>query len=113
MNKDVETKKALDFIRANAGAVPKTTRTSSSWVIPEDIVNEIVAKIDEFDGACSIPLPALNKLFGWKETSARSGYLRRKLTEAYTPADDKVWHVGTRNKKAVYVFSIVEELEEE
>lgn len=109
MNKEeIETKKALEFIRANAGAVPKSTRTSTNFELPEEFVNEILAKIDEFEGATSIPLPALNKLFGWKETSARTSYLTKKLTEAYKPADGKVWHVGTRNKKSVYVFEIKE-----
>ena len=111
MNQDEkETQKALAFIKANAGAVPKATRTSTSWVIPEVIVDELVKKIDEFDGACSVPLPKLNNLFGWKETSARTGYLAKKLNQDFE-VDGKVWHVGTRNKKSVYVFSL-EEVEE-
>lgn len=112
MNKDEkETQKALSFIRENASEVPKKTRTSTSFVIPSEIVDEIVTKTEEFDGACSIPLPEFNKIFGWKETTARTGYLTKKLNDQYA-VDGKVWHVGTRNKKAVYIFSL-EEPEEE
>lgn len=108
---ETDIKKCIDFIHKNADEVKKTERTSTSWALPTEIAEAIYNEIIEKNAPVTIPLAGFNKQFGWKETSARTSFLTRKLNEAL-PVDNQTWKVGTANKKEFYVFSIID-IEEE
>jgi len=108
--KEIDTKKALAFIKSNATDVP--ARTSGGFVIPEDIVKEIKTQIEKYDGSFAISKEALNKLFDWSEKNARNLYLQKKLNLQY-PIEDYEWHVGLINKGELYKFEIRELKEQE
>ena len=110
---EVDTKKALAFIRNRAADTPKTI--NRGYVIPEEIAKEIRTQIDKHNGSFAISKEELNKVFEWSEKNPRNLYLKKKLNLQY-PIQGKEWHVGLINKGELYKFEIKdvkEETEEE
>lgn len=100
-----EIKKALAFIKENATEVPKTQRTGTYAVIPEEIVNGLLEQINaRDDNKISVPMEKFNKLFGWKPEYSQSANLKMRLNRDY-PQAGFVWHVGQINKNN-YVFEL-------
>ena len=103
--------KCLAFIKDNATSPPKTERkASSTFAFPIEIAQEIYDQIQTHDGSIALSVAGFNKQFGWKEDSVRRGYIAGKL-EKTLPVDGKTWKVGAKNKKLIYVFSLIDKKE--
>ena len=105
---EVDTKKALAFIKEKAEDKPKSTRTGVEFTIPVEIVNEIKAQIKEHKGSFVIPAKAFNALFGWSDKYNKSYYLKNRLNSQYPLGNNKEWKVGCLEKGTLYCFQTKE-----
>ncbi|MFO7950926.1 MAG: hypothetical protein R6U36_11270 [Candidatus Fermentibacteraceae bacterium] len=106
--KDVETKKAIAFIKENAVDAPKVTRGGTVKKYPEELVNTIRQEIENHDGEFAVKAKEFNEVFGYKGDNLRNYYIKKKLNRDYPFEDEKEWHVGSRNNGEFYVFTIHE-----
>ena len=100
-----ETALCVKFIHDNIIPIPKKER-KTAWTFPLDVAQTIYRRIIDLNENVAIPREGFNLQFGWKPETSRNRYLTRKLNDLDMIV--ATWHVGTRNNKEFYTFSLVE-----